>query len=58
MLVAMEDIYDVLKLLVARARGQLSDAEIELATQIVEKHQATVPVPAKAKVDGDAEANT
>lgn len=55
MLVAMEDIYDVLKLLVTRARGVLSDQEIELATRIVEKHQAVSPVPAKAKVGGDAE---
>ena len=58
MLAAMEDIYDVLKLLVTRARPHLTDAEIELATRIVEKHQAASPVPAKAKVGGDAEADT
>lgn len=58
MLGTMEDIYDVLKLLVTRARGVLSDQEIELATRIVEKHQAASPVPAKAKVGGDAETDS
>lgn len=58
MLGTMEDIYDVLKLLVTRARGALSDQEIELATRIVEKHQAASPVPAKAKVGGDAETDS
>ena len=51
----MEDIYDVLKLLVTKARPHLTDAEIELATRIVDKHQATFPVAAKGKVNGDAE---
>jgi hypothetical protein len=58
MLVAMEDIYDVLKLLITSARPWLSNEQTELATRIVEKHQAAVPVPDKAKVGGDAEAQS
>jgi hypothetical protein len=55
----METIYDVLKLLVTRGRGVLTDAEIALATEIIEKHEAAAPAPAPAEeeVTGDAEAH-
>lgn len=56
MLSVMETIYDVLRLLVTKARGTISDREIELATALIDRHEKAAPVPAKAK--GDVEAGS
>jgi len=58
MLSIMETIYDVLRLLVSKARPMLTDAEIELAHKVIDAHEAAVPAPAKAKVTDDAEAKS
>jgi hypothetical protein len=58
MLAIMETIYDVLRLLVAKSRGALTDAELELARKIIDGHEAARPVPDKAKVAPDGQADT
>jgi hypothetical protein len=59
MLSSMETIYDVLRLLVAKGRPVLTDAEIALAHEIIDRHEAAAPVPddAKAGAGSDAEAH-
>jgi hypothetical protein len=58
MMAAMETIYDVLRLLVNKARPVLTDAEIHLAQDIINRHEAAVPAPAAETGAGaDAEAN-
>lgn len=51
----MDDIYDVLRLLVTKARGSIADSEIEQALAIIDRH-AQQPVPA-ATGAGNAEAD-
>lgn len=58
MLSSMETIYDVLRLLVSKARGTVTDREIELATAVIDRHEKAVPVPAKAKGDVEAGSGT
>lgn len=44
MLAIMTTIYDVLRLLVAKARPVLADAEIALAHKIINDHEEAYPV--------------
>jgi hypothetical protein len=46
----MDDIYDVLRLLVTKARGSIADAEIDKALAIIGRYQAAAPVPAATEV--------
>lgn len=65
MLSSMETIYDVLRLLVSKARGAISDREIDLAHEIISAHEdghkaaAAAPAPdAEKDPEGsDAEAH-
>lgn len=51
MLSSMETIYDVLRLLVTKARGVISDRDIELAQEIIARHEKAAPVPDKAEAE-------
>lgn len=53
MLSLMESIYDVLRLLVSKGRGVLTDTEIAAAHAIIDRHEEARPVPAKAKAPQD-----
>jgi hypothetical protein len=48
MIPGMENIYDVLRLLVNRARASVADGDIEKALQLVGQHEAAAPAPAPA----------
>ena len=54
MLSSMETIYDVLRLLVAKARPVLTDVEIHAAQKIIDSHEAAHPVTPAPDQEGDA----
>lgn len=54
MLSSMETIYDVVRLLVAKARPMLTDGEIALAHKIIDAHEAAHPVTVPGPEEGDA----
>lgn len=56
MLSVMDTIYDVLRRLVSASRSTFSDAEIELAHEIISKHEGAAP--AAAEGGGDAETHS
>lgn len=58
MLSNMETIYDVLRLLVAKARPVLTDVEIHAAQKIIDSHEAAHPVTPAAEGGEDAEAHS
>jgi hypothetical protein len=55
MLSSMETIYDVLRLLVSKARGTITDREIELAQTLIDRHEKAAHVRLLAGDDAEAD---